>query len=105
MEAEAALQRYIATEGRSPWGAASLEIHASLPRFEETGAAMAIRRATPIGEDRYQLLDIAGDPSVRAQLIVRYLNAEGLLAEMPLAWLAITPANYRFTFKRRVRRR
>jgi len=102
MEAEAALRRYIAAEGRSPWGAASLEIHASLPRFEKTGAAMAIRRAIPIGEDRYQLLDFGGDPRVRAQLIVRYLNAEGRIAEMPLASVAITPANYRFTFKRRV---
>lgn len=101
-EAEATLQRYIASGGGALSRSASLEIHASLPRFEETGAASAIRRPPTAGEGRYQLLDMAGDIRVMAELIVRYLTVEGRVAEMPTASVAIAPANYRFGYKGRV---
>ncbi len=98
-EAAAALERYTAGVGSSPWTTESVEIHASLPKLEKAGQLRAIRRLAPIGDSRYQVLQLAGDRIVQQQVIVRYLNAEAHESELPAASVAITPANYKFAYK------
>jgi len=100
--AEAALERYVASSERAPWAIESVEIHASLPRFEKTGWLRAIRRLAPIGKSRYEVLQLAGDRTVKEQVIVRYLKAEERASELPSRSVAITPANYRFAYERMV---
>jgi hypothetical protein len=98
-QAQSALDRYLAAGESTQLAAASVEIHASLNRYEETGEARAIRTAAASGRCRYQLLEFSGDPRVKEQLIARYLNARGLIVQMPQASIAVTPANYTFTYK------
>src|SRR5271169_3064726 len=64
-EAEVALERYTAGGGSAPWAIESVEIHASLPKIEKTGWLRAIRHLVPIGERRYEVLQLAGDRTVR----------------------------------------
>jgi len=99
-EAEAALERYAAGSEWAPWAIESVEIHASLPRLEKTGWLRAIRRLAPIGKSRYEVLQLAGDRTVKEQVIVRYLKAEERASELPARTVAITPANYKFAYKR-----
>jgi len=83
----------------APWAIESIEIHASIPRLQKTGWLRAIRRLQPISDSRYEVLQLTGDRTVKEQVIVRYLRAEGQVSEMPAASVAITPANYRFAYK------
>lgn len=98
-EAEAALGHYTACGHPTGWAIESVEIHASLPKLETTGWLLAIRHLAPNGESRYEVLRLGGDRKVREQVIARYLNAEERASAMPGARLAITPANYKFTYK------
>lgn len=97
--AEAALERYTARGEPAPWAIESVEIHACLPRLDKTGWLRAIRHLVPIGERRYEVLQLGGDRKVKEQVIVRYLSAEERASEMPAASVAVTPANYKFTYK------
>ena len=99
-EAEAALERYAAGSEWAPWAIESVEIHASLPRLEKAGWLRAVRRQAPIGKSRYEVLQIAGDRTVKEQVIVRYLKAEERWSETTTRSVAITPANYKFAYKR-----
>jgi hypothetical protein len=99
---EAALERYMAGEGQTPWATESIEIHASLPKLEKTGRLLAIRHLAPTSESRYEVVQLAGDPTVKEQVIMRYLQAQQRAAEMPAASVAIAPANYKFAYKRPV---
>src|SRR5271166_6336418 len=101
-EAEAVLERYAASSEWTPWATESVEIHASLPRLEKTGWLRAIRRLAPIGKNRYEVLQLAGDRTVKEQVIARYLKAEERASELPARSVAITPANYTFAYKRMV---
>jgi len=98
-EAQAALERYTAEPGAAPWEMESIEIHASLPGLEKTGELQAIRRLPPRAGSRYQVIQLAGDRTVKDQVIVRYLHAEERAADIPAADVAITPANYKFVYK------
>lgn len=98
-EASVALEKYFAAGGLAPWATESIEIHASLDKFEKSGELRAIRHVAPIGESRYEVLQLTGDRRVEQQVIVRYLNAEERAAAMPAASSAITLANYKFTYK------
>jgi hypothetical protein len=98
--ASLAFARYTAGEEQaSPWTLETVEIDASLPKLEKRGRLRAIRRLLPLGRPEYQVLEIAGDPTVRQQVIVRYLSAEVRAAAVPAASVAITPANYKFRYK------
>src|SRR5947209_1471544 len=98
--ASMAFARYIAgLEQGSPWSLETLEIEASLPKVEKRGRLRAIRRLLPSGKPEYQVLEFAGDQTVRQQVIARYLSAEVRAAAIPAASVAITPANYRFRYK------
>jgi len=101
-EAEAALERYAASSEWAPWAIESVEIHASLPKREKTGWLRAIRRLAPIGKSRYEVLQLTGDRTVKEQVIARYLKAEERASELPARSVAITPANYKFAYKRMV---
>ena len=76
-----------------------VEIDASLPKLEKEGRLRAIRRLLPLGRPEYQVLEIAGDQTVRQQVIVRYLSAEAQAAAIPASSVAITLANYKFRYK------
>jgi hypothetical protein len=99
---EAALERYGAGGGQPRWATESIEIHASLPKLEKTGRLLAIRHLASTRESRYEVVQLAGDPMVKEQVIIRYLQAQQHAAEMPAASVAIAPANYKFAYKRAV---
>ena len=98
--ASMAFARYVAgLEKASPWSLETVEIDASLPKFEKRGRLRAIRRLLPFGKPEYQVLETAGDQTVRQQVIIRYLSAEVRAAAIPASSVAITPANYKFRYK------
>jgi len=86
-------------EQESPWSLETVEIEASLPKLGKQGRLRAIRRQLPLGRPEYRVLEIAGDQSVRQQVLVRYLSAQVQAAAIPAASVAITPANYKFRYK------
>jgi hypothetical protein len=98
--ASLAFARYTASlEQASPWGLETVDIEASLPKLAKGGRLRAIRRLLPLGRPEYQVLEIAGDSTVKQQVIVRYLSADVRAAAIPPCLVAITPANYRFRYK------
>jgi hypothetical protein len=98
--ASLAFARYITGLGRAnTWATEDVEIDAWLPRLAKQGRLHAIRRTTALGEAEYQVLELAGDPTVRRQVISRYLSAETTAAAMPSTAVALTPANYDFRYK------
>jgi hypothetical protein len=99
---DAALERYMAGSIQAPWTTESIEIHAALPKLEKTGQMLAIRHLEPGSESRYEVVQLAGDPTVKEQVITRYLQAQQRAAEIPAASLAIASANYKFAYKRAV---
>jgi len=99
-QADIAFARYTAGLERSnPWNLETVEIDASLPKLAKKGRLRAIRRLLPFGKPEYQVLEIAGDQTVKQQVIVRYLSAEVRAAAIPASSTAITPANYKFHYK------
>jgi hypothetical protein len=80
------------------WALETVEIDAVLPKLEKRGRLRAIRRLLTPGEPEYQVLEIAGDQTVRQQVIARYLTADVRAAEMPAESVAVTPANYQFHY-------
>jgi len=102
--ASLAFARYTASlEKTSPWRLETVEIEASLPKLEKTGRLRAIRRLLPFGKPEYQVLELAGDQTVKQQVIVRYLSADVSAAAIPRSSVAITPENYRFRYKNAVK--
>jgi hypothetical protein len=99
-EAGRAFARYtFGLEQASSWNLETVEIDASLPKLKKQGRLSAIRRLLPLGRPEYQVLEIAGDQTVRQQVIFRYLSAEVRGAAIPASAIAITLANYRFRYK------
>jgi hypothetical protein len=95
-----AFARYLAgLDQVTPWSPETIEIDASLPKLKKQGRLRAIRRITTLGEADYQVLETAGDPTVRKQVIARYLSAQLTAAEIPASSVAITPANYNFHYQ------
>jgi len=98
--ASTAFARYTASAQKVlPWTVETVEIQASLPKMEKSGRLRAIRRLLPTGEPDYQVLEIAGDQTVKRQVIVRYLSADARASAIPASTVAITPENYRFRYK------
>ncbi|MCU1235288.1 MAG: hypothetical protein JWP63_3255 [Candidatus Solibacter sp.] len=98
--ASLAFARYTAgVEETSPWKVETVEVEASLPRLSQTGRLRAIRRLLPFGKPEYQVLEMAGDQTVKQQVIVRYLSADVRAAAIPASSVAVTDANYRFRYK------
>jgi hypothetical protein len=97
-EAEAVLERYFGFAGFEAWPVESVEIHAALPKMAKAGELRGIRRLSSIGASRYEIVELAGDRTVKKQVIARYLKAEERASELSAKSVAITPANYRFSF-------
>ena len=98
-DAEAALARYVERGGSADWTVERMDVRASLPKFAKRGRLLAIRRLAPSRKPKYEVLQLTGDRTVKDQVIARYLKAEQRASEMPAAEVAITPANYRFSYK------
>ena len=94
-----AFARYIAGEPQTPpWNVEAIEIDASLPKMNTQGRLRAIRRVL-LGKPQYQVLELEGDKTVRQQVILRYLSAQVQAASVPASSVAITPVNYKFSYK------
>ena len=101
--ASLAFARYVANVQHAvSWSPETIEIDAFLPKLEKRGHLRAIRRLNSAGNADYQVLEIAGDRTVRQQVIERYLTAQMTAAELP-ASIAMTPANYEFRYQGAVR--
>jgi hypothetical protein len=102
--ASRAFARYVASVGHAAsWSPETLEIEASLPKLRKRGHLRAIRRLNQAGNADYQVLEIAGDRTVRQQVIERYLNAQMIASDIPAESIAMTPANYQFHYRGAVR--
>jgi hypothetical protein len=96
--AAAVLERFIGSQGEAAaWPVETIEIQASLPTLKQTGRLRAIRRLLPVGLD-YKVLEIAGDATVKNQVIVRYISADEKATELAAASVAPTPANYKIHY-------
>jgi len=94
-----AFARYIVgLKQETSWSLETVEIDASLPKLSKEGRLRAIRRLLPLGRPEYQVLEIAGDQTVRQQVIVRYLSAQAQAATLPASSVAINLANYKFRY-------
>ena len=94
-----ALQRFFASQEKaSAWPVETIEIDASLPTLKETGRLRAIRRLSPVGRPNYEVKEIAGDATVKKQVIVRYLVADEKRTELEASSIALTPANYKIDY-------
>jgi hypothetical protein len=101
--AAAVLQRFLASQGEAgAWPLETMEIEASLPKLKKTGRLLAIRRLLPLGQPDYKVLEIAGDSTVKHQVIVRYISADQKATGLPAPSVALTPANYKIRYAGRV---
>ena len=67
--------------------------------MKKTGRLRAIRRLLPLRPPDYQVLEIAGDPTVKNQVIVRYISADEKATEISPSSVALTPANYKIHYE------
>ena len=84
--------------GGAGWSLETMEIEASLPRLKKTGRMRVVRRVNPAGEADFDVLEMAGDSTVKRQVIARYLSADQRAAVLHASSVALTPANYRFYY-------
>lgn len=97
-----AFARYLAGHVQTAnWNAEAIEVDACLPGMKKQGRLLAVRRLL-LGKPEYEVLEIAGDKTVRQQVILRYLSAETQAAAVPAYLVAITPANYSFRYNGQV---
>ena len=76
-----------------------VEIQASLPKLKKHGRLHALRRISKLGRITYDHLAFEGDGTIKSQVIARYLTAEVEAQTDNAPALAVTPANYRFSYK------
>jgi hypothetical protein len=99
-QAALAFARYIAGQVQAaPWNIETIEVDASLPKMKSQGRLRAIRRLLPMGKPEYRVIEFEGDKTVRQQVILRYLSAQIQAADLPASSVAITPTNYKFSYK------
>lgn len=95
--AAAVLERFMAGKG-SGWPVETVEIRASLPKLKKTGRLRAVRTAFAVGQPEYKVLEIAGDSTVKNQVIVRYISADEKTTGVPAESVALTPVNYKIHY-------
>jgi hypothetical protein len=76
-----------------------VEIQASLPKLKKHGRLHALRRISKLGRITYEHLAFEGDGTIKSQVIARYLTAEVEAQTSNAPALAVTPANYKFSYK------
>jgi hypothetical protein len=69
-----------------------------LPTLKKTGRLRAIRRIVSVGHPDYKVLEIAGDATVKNQVIVRYISADEKATELAASSVAVTSANYKIHY-------
>jgi len=96
----AAFARYVAQRRSAAlWSLESIDIEASLPRLAKHATFRAIRRIPPDGDPKYEEVETYGDRMVTREVIARYLSAEARATGLPASSVAMTPANYKFSYK------
>jgi hypothetical protein len=107
LQPEAIVEHYCAaTRGQSQLVQGSsmdVDIAASLPKLKKQGKMHALRHVSALGRITYDMLRFEGDGAVKKQLINRYLTAESEAQRDPAVSLALTPENYKFKYKGKVR--
>src|ERR1700730_8849050 len=103
MSPDTIVDNYLAAslgQQRSLKGASmDVEFEASLPKLKKHGRLRALRRISPLGLIKYEMLRFDGDSTVNNQVITRYLSAEAeAQKEKPSPELAVTPRNYKFKY-------
>lgn len=97
-----AFARYVASlNQRSPFtesGPIRVDIDASLPGLGKQAFMSAIRDTAPSERSQYKVLQLEGDPTVKREVIARYLSAQTQVDALPLSSTVITPANYKFRY-------
>jgi len=96
------LSRYIASvqlpNAFTEYGPVAVLIEASLPGLYKQGAVLAIRQPGESGRSQYHVLQLNGDATVVDEVIVPYVSAQQHVEDAPAMSVALTPANYRFTY-------
>jgi hypothetical protein len=97
-----AFARYVASlNQRSPFtesGPIRVDIDALLPGLGKQASMSAIRDTAPSERSQYKVLQLRGDPTVKREVIARYLSAQTEAEALPLSSTVITPANYKFRY-------
>ena len=95
----ATLERFIASQQDAHgWSSETIEIQASLPKLKKSGRLLAIRTLFPAGQPDYKVLETDGDPTVKQQVIVRYISADEKTNDIPAASVALVPTNYKIRY-------
>jgi hypothetical protein len=88
-----------AQEGSLAGASMEVDINGYLPKLKKHGKLHALRRISPLGLIKYDMLRFEGDRTVNKEVIQRYLNAEADAIKEHRSDSAVTPQNYRFKFK------
>src|SRR6202043_2963812 len=75
-----------------------VDIEASLPKLQKHGRLHALRRISRLGRVTYESLRFEGDNTIKNSVIARYVAGE-TQGQWNEGVLAISPANYKFTYK------
>jgi len=76
-----------------------VEIEGALPNLKKTGKLHALRRISSLGRITYQVLGFEGDNTVKKEVIARYLTTEIESQKNQSPSIAVTPDNYKFSYK------
>jgi hypothetical protein len=97
-----ALDRFLAHANPGNRDAATIEldIEANLSKLHKSAKLRTLQFISGMGRSVFHTLDSEGDAMVRREVIARYLKAEAEAREAPDPAVAISPANYKFHFRR-----
>ena len=88
-----------AQESRLDGATMEVEIAAEMPKLHKSGRLHALRRISALGRITYDALRFEGDHSIKNEVIARYLTAESEALKSEPSATAVTPVNYKFSFK------
>jgi hypothetical protein len=96
------LAKYLSSlQERNPFteaGPIDIEIEASLPRLGKQGSMRAVRQTGASERTEYSAITFEGDPTIKRQVIARYLAAQEQAEAIPYSSVTVTPANYKFRY-------
>ncbi|MBM3761732.1 MAG: hypothetical protein FJW36_15980 [Acidobacteria bacterium] len=96
------LKKYLDRSGQPPRSTptvARVQIEAELPNMSKKGVMVVDKTVDAKGHISYEMKSFTGDNIVKTKVIGLYLSAEQEASQHQVP--AITPANYRFKFKRK----
>jgi MucB/RseB N-terminal domain len=76
-----------------------VDIDAQLPRLKKSGKLHGLRFVSRLGRIVYRGLRFEGDDTIKKQVIARYLEAENEAEKSNHDSMAVTPENYKFSYK------